>query len=84
MNSDPIAYCGVDCAACADYTGGECPGCRQTDWQAGDMCLPVECCRRRGIRFCGECPAFPCEDMKAFYAESDSHARAYARMASMA
>ena len=75
-----IAYCGVDCAACADFTGGKCPGCRQTDWKPGDACMPVECCRRKGIESCGECPSFPCPDMAEFYRESESHERAYARM----
>ena len=28
MNSRLIAFCGVDCAACPDYAGGRCPGCR--------------------------------------------------------
>ena len=33
MADDPmIAYCGVTCAACPDYAGGKCPGCRKTVW----------------------------------------------------
>ena len=80
MENDLIAYCGVDCAACGDHTGGKCPGCRQTEWKEGDICMPVECCRKKGISFCGECPGFPCADMKEFYGESESHERAYARM----
>ena len=83
MDRDLIAYCGVDCAACSDYTGGKCPGCRQTDWQEGDVCLPVECCRKRGIECCGECAEFPCGEMRDFYAESESHRRAYDRMAAV-
>lgn len=80
MNREMIAYCGVDCAACVDYAEGKCPGCRQTVWEEGDACLPVACCRGKGIAFCGECSSFPCADMEAFYKESDIHARAYARM----
>lgn len=83
MDQELIAYCGVDCSVCADYTGGKCPGCRQTQWQPGDECLPVACCRKRRISLCGECADFPCEDMRAFYGESESHASAYARMASI-
>ena len=83
MDSNLIAYCGVDCAACADYTGGKCPGCRQTDWQEGDICLPVECCPKQEIAYCGECPSFPCKDMEAFYQESESHAQAYKRIQAM-
>lgn len=80
MNSEMIAYCGVDCAACPDLAQNKCPGCRRTVWQDGDACLPVACCRDRGIGCCGECDAFPCDDMKGFYAESESHKRAYALM----
>ena len=80
MDTSSIAYCGVDCSACSDLANGKCPGCRNTDWQAGDMCLPVECCRKREISCCGECDAFPCADMKAFYAESASHGKAYEMM----
>ena len=82
MPENLIAYCGVDCAACADYSGGKCPGCRQTDWPEGDACLPVGCCRRKNIDSCGECSSFPCEDMKAFYRESESHEQAYQLMKS--
>jgi hypothetical protein len=80
MDNNLLAYCGVDCAACGDYSGGKCPGCRQTDWSEGDACMPIECCRRRAITFCGECPDFPCAEMRDFYQESESHARAYDRM----
>ena len=83
MDRHMTAYCGVDCAACPDYTGGKCPGCRDTDWQEGDICLPVACCREKGIDFCGECPDFPCAEMGDFYKESESHERAYARMLSL-
>ena len=77
---DLIAYCGVDCSVCGDYTGGKCPGCRQTDWKEEDICLPVGCCGGKGILCCGECRAFPCADMKEFYKESESHMLACQRM----
>ena len=80
---ESIAYCGVDCSVCPDYTGGKCPGCRETEWPAGDECLPVGCCRKRGIDFCGAFPSFPCAEMRDFYRESESHAQAYERMRSM-
>ena len=50
--NEMIAYCGVDCAACADLSENKCPGCRQTDWKDGDVCMPVACCRRREISVC--------------------------------
>jgi len=80
VNTDLTAYCGVDCSVCADFMEEKCPGCRKTDWQAGNTCLPVMCCRRKGISFCGECPSFPCADMGDFYTESESHKQAYALM----
>ena len=78
--NDPIAYCGVDCAACHDFTSGKCPGCRKTQWDAGDECMPVACCRERHIAYCGECGEFPCADMADFYKESESHEKAHALM----
>ena len=83
MDRDLIAYCGVDCSVCSDYTCGKCPGCKQTDWQEGDTCLPVDCCRKKQISFCGACSAFPCEDMAEFYRESETHEQAYLRMISV-
>lgn len=77
---DHIACCGVDCAACPDFTGGKCPNCRRTDWSACGACAPVACCRGRGFTSCGQCPDFPCQGMAGFYEESGSHRQAYARM----
>ncbi len=74
-----VAYCGVNCAGCPDFTGGKCPGCRATEWN-DDPCPPVRCCREREIFFCGECSGFPCDMMAEFYEESESHKEAYARM----
>lgn len=80
MNPDMIAYCGVDCSECPDLDSGKCPGCRKTVWEEGDECMPVACCSRRGIPFCGKCAEFPCPDMKEFYEESDGHRKAYELM----
>ncbi len=77
------AFCGVDCAQCTDYTGGRCPSCRETEWKDGDVCMPVSCCREKGIAFCGLCDGFPCLDMAEFYEESESHRAAYRRMCAL-
>lgn len=83
MGIDPmIAYCGVDCAPCPDFTAGSCPGCRRTAW-GDDPCMPVACCREKGIESCGACGAFPCADMAEFYRESERHKEAYQRMLNM-
>lgn len=78
-----IAYCGVSCESCPDYMSSVCPSCRKTVWANGDECMPVACCREKGISFCGECTGFPCPDMKEFYRESESHKSAYERMAGL-
>ena len=75
-----IAYCGVDCSACGDYKTGVCPSCKLTPWTENDICMPVKCCREKGIAFCGQCGGFPCADMAEFYEESEGHAAAYERM----
>ena len=79
---DWIAYCGVDCRPCPDLASGKCPGCRKTAW-GEDPCMPVGCCRGKGIECCGECGAFPCPMMAEFYEESESHREAYRRMRAM-
>lgn len=79
-----IAYCGVDCAVCPDFLAGTCPDCRHTIWPENDACMPVACCRERGLRCCGQCPSLPCADMAAFYGESESHREAGARMRALA
>ena len=76
---ESIAYCGVNCAPCPDFTGGKCPGCRKTAW-GDDPCPPVACCREKGIDVCGQCERFPCEMMIGFYEESEGHKEAYERM----
>lgn len=78
--NEMIAYCGVDCSVCPDLLGHICPGCRKTDWSGQEPCMPVACCRDRGIPFCGKCVDFPCREMEDFYQESESHRQAYHRM----
>ncbi len=82
MKDPTIAYCGVNCAPCPDFTDGKCPGCRATEW-SDDPCPPVRCCREKGIEVCGQCGAFPCEMMAGFYEESEGHKEAYQRMRSV-
>ncbi|MBE7004325.1 MAG: DUF3795 domain-containing protein [Ruminococcaceae bacterium] len=79
-NLDLIGYCGVDCSACTDYTGGKCPSCRESTWEPGDECKPIACCKEREIMCCGACAEFPCGMMREFYEESEGHRRAYELM----
>ena len=80
IDSDLMAYCGVDCSACPDYTSGKCPGCRQSIGTEGDRCMPVECCMKKGIIHCGACECFPCADMAEFFTESEGHRLAWRRL----
>ena len=75
-----IAYCGVDCSSCKDFKNKICLSCRKTEWKEDDMCMPVQCCKSKGIEICAQCSDFPCQQMKAFYEESESHKDAYCRM----
>ena len=76
---EQLAYCGVNCSKCPDFSEGKCPSCRLTEWKAGDECMPVKCCREKRIDSCASCDVFPCDDMKEFYQESASHQEAFKR-----
>lgn len=78
MDKALTAYCGVDCSACRDFQINVCKGCRKTN--DDDPCMPVACCREKGVSLCGECKDFPCGDMKEFYRESESHEQAFVLM----
>ncbi|MBQ6019992.1 MAG: hypothetical protein IJL26_07410 [Clostridia bacterium] len=77
--NDLIAYCG----ACKDYTNKKCPSCRATAWTEDDICMPVKCCREKGIEFCACCVYFLCPETAGFYEESDGHREACRRMSAM-
>ena len=83
MDLTHVAYCGVDCTLCPDYLSGKCPDCRHSQWPERDHCMPIACCRSKGIDCCGRCDIFPCPDMTAFYAESEGHRAAYGRMTAL-
>lgn len=53
----------------ARYTDRPCLGCR-SDVKRGciEDCVVPECVREKGIDFCAECPEFPCEKGKRFFA----------------
>ncbi len=49
----------------------QCDGCRSDRrcYYCRDKCEMGKCASGRGIAFCGECPEYPCEDLKVFQAE---------------
>jgi len=53
------APCGVFCGACKFYLTEKCKGCRA---KRNEQCTIWKCAEERGLRFCGECDRFPCEN----------------------
>jgi len=53
------APCGVYCGACKFYLTEKCGGCRA---KRNEQCTIWKCAEERGLRFCGECDRFPCEN----------------------
>lgn len=56
-----IGKCGFYCGSCPTYIKGQCSGCVEGQ-QVGD-CFTKDCVEKRGLKFCGECSSFPCEDI---------------------
>ncbi len=63
-----ITACGECCDGCPKFLDGRCRGCIDADgvvpeWSDSGRCVVHACTREHGVRFCGECPAFPCPDI---------------------
>jgi hypothetical protein len=60
-----IGVCGIACEACPKRAKGKCPagpdGCTPRD---NKFCKICTCAFRKGVRYCFECPEFPCEATK--------------------
>lgn len=51
--------CGADCSSCAMKEN--CGGCAATKGKPfGGECIIAQCCRKEGLRCCGECSANSC------------------------
>lgn len=61
MDEKLIGKCGFYCGACSTYIAGNCLGC-EGEHDAGD-CFTRDCVTGKGLRFCGECRDFPCDDI---------------------
>jgi len=60
-------YCGLDCENCGYRVPMGCGGCIATGGKPfHGHCDVAECAVRRGRRFCGECPDFPCGTLKGY------------------
>ncbi len=48
----------------------QCSGCRTETrcFYCRDICKMAKCASEKGVDFCGECPGYPCDDLKVFQA----------------
>jgi hypothetical protein len=48
----------------------ECNGCRseKRSYYCREHCTMIRCAAEKGIEFCGQCPEYPCADLKTFQA----------------
>ena len=59
--------CGLHCRGCSFVQSHGCGGCIATGGHPFHGECPIaRCCLGRGLRHCGECPAFPCEQLVAY------------------
>jgi hypothetical protein len=58
--------CGIACEICPLMTRGKCPngaeGCKP---KTNEFCKVSTCAFERDVRYCFECPDFPCETTRA-------------------
>ncbi len=80
LNLDLIGFCGVDCSACPDYLNFKCPGCRASIGLSEEECMAAQCCMDKNILVCSQCREYPCDNMKDFFMESESHKAAEKRL----
>ncbi len=53
------------------YSAGPCSGCRSAEHNGCSIngCFLLECTKKHGIDFCGECDEFPCQKTKELFEE---------------
>lgn len=59
--------CGILCNECHYKEEIGCLGCvhiKKPFW--GEECIIKSCCEKKGHEYCGECEAFPCDQLNAF------------------
>jgi hypothetical protein len=86
MDKELIAPCGMNCGLCTRYLAmrndlqskgvgiSYCAGCRPRDRKCAFVQKYCALLRKRQIRFCFECPDFPCERLKKL---DDGYRRRY-------
>jgi hypothetical protein len=54
-----VPPCGMYCGSCKFYLAEKCEGCKKI---RKEICPIWKCAEERGVRFCGECQDFPCDE----------------------
>jgi len=54
-----IARCGLACEVCQYFINQKCLGC-EMEYECNSRCLIFNCTEKRQIKYCLQCPEFPC------------------------
>lgn len=71
--TDPLllAPCGLYCGECLGFQEGQCGGCfsrKGLCLKYSKVCKIYDCCiLKKNLKFCFECPKFPCLKLKRFF-----------------
>ncbi|MCL1797649.1 MAG: DUF3795 domain-containing protein [Eggerthellaceae bacterium] len=78
---EALSYCGIYCGDCSNYRQNmNCGGCKSEPELLWD-CTTRACAANKGLLHCGQCPEFPCAELKEFYHDGKpSHLKAYENM----
>lgn len=57
-----IARCGLACEVCQYFIDQKCLGC-EMEHEFNSRCLIFNCTEKKHIKYCLQCPEFPCELM---------------------
>jgi hypothetical protein len=65
-----FAPCGMNCFVCYKHCNAKkaCPGCLESDLGKPGHCRECkikDCIKNKGLKYCYECPEFPCKQIKS-------------------
>lgn len=55
-----VAFCGLACCVCSENP--VCTGCRKEGCKDKEWCQSFNCCKKKSLNGCWECPDFPCDN----------------------
>ena len=58
--------CGILCGGCEYRESMGCGGCVHIEKPFHGACPVKDCCEGKGLVHCGQCPEFPCEQLRAY------------------